>query len=626
MSDVSPLPISKEIEEKDVVVIRFCGDSGDGMQITGSRFTQATASVGNDLATLPDFPAEIRAPAGSLAGVSGYQIQFSSREIRTPGDAPDVLVAMNPAAFKTNLADLKKGGILIVNSDAFNEENLKLAGYAQNPLDTEIVKDYDLYKFPITTFTTHALETSPLIKKDKERCKNFFALGLMYWLYQRPFEPTLEWIDKQFSKKVDVANANKMALKAGYYFGETTEAFKKSFRVAKAQLNPGTYRNITGNEATAIGFITAAQLASKNLTYATYPITPASDILHELSKHKNFGIKTIQAEDEIAAIGVAIGASFAGDIGLTGTSGPGVALKSEALSLALMMELPLVLIDVQRGGPSTGLPTKTEQADLLQALYGRHGEAPVAVVAPATAGDCFHMAIEAVRIATEFMTPVIYLSDGYLANSAEPWVIPDYDKIPKIKIEHPSNPEGFKAYQRNEKLARPWAIPGVKGLEHRLGGLEKQDVTGNISYDPKNHEHMSHVRANKIKGIAKYLPPLEVFGKNEGDVLVIGWGGTHGSITSAVDELQKEGMSISSVHLRYLNPIQNDLYGLIENFETIIVPEINLGQLVKVLRAETLRDIKAINKIQGKPFKVEELKEAIKKFAAENAAKNKKLA
>ena len=617
MSTDPNLPVHhKEVEEKENVVIRFAGDSGDGMQLTGTQFTHSTAILGNDLSTLPDFPAEIRAPAGSLAGVSSYQINFSSHEIRTPGDAPDVLVAMNPAALKTNVKDLKEGGMLIVNTDAFTPENLKYAGYTANPLEDGSLNKYQVYNIPITLLNTKALEGSPLSRKEMERCKNFFALGLMFWLYQRPMDATLNWIEQKFKAKAELAAANQMALKGGYHFGETTEIFRKHYRVPKARLAPGLYRNITGNEATAIGFIAASQLAKTPLVYASYPITPASDILHELSRHKGFGVKTCQAEDEIAAIGMAIGASFTGAIGLTGTSGPGMALKSEAISLAIIMELPVVIIDVQRGGPSTGLPTKTEQADLLQSMFGRHGESPLAVIAPATPGDCFIMAIEAVRIAVRYMTPVILLSDGYLANGAEPWKITDFEKLDPIPVQHPkAGGEPFLPYARNEKtLARPWALPGTPGLEHRLGGIEKQDLTGNVSYDPMNHERMVKTRAEKIARISQDIPPLKVCGKEMGDTLLVGWGGTFGAITSATEALQKEGLPVSSIHLRHLNPFPPNLGDILERFETIIVPELNLGQLAFLLRARFSGKILSLNKIQGQPFKVQEIIDGVKKL------------
>ncbi|MDO8519440.1 MAG: 2-oxoacid:acceptor oxidoreductase subunit alpha [Deltaproteobacteria bacterium] len=611
MSDV--VPIHKEIEEREEAVIRFCGDSGDGMQLTGSRFTDTTALLGNDLATLPDYPAEIRAPAGSLAGVSGYQIHFSSKDIRTPGDAPDVLVAMNPAALKTNINDLKEGGSLIANSDAFTEDNLKQAGYAANPLEDGSLRRFSVYQIPMTTLNNNSLASSALPKKEKERCRNFFALGLVFWLFERPMDITLQWIDNKFKGRPDLAEANKSALKGGYYFGETTEAFRKQYKITKASLTPGLYRHITGNEATALGFIAASQLAGKNLLYASYPITPASDILHELSRHKNFGVKTLQAEDEIAAAGMALGAAFSGAIGLTGTSGPGLALKSETISLAIMMELPMVIIDVQRGGPSTGLPTKTEQSDLFQAFYGRHGESPIAILAPATPGDCFTMAVEAVQWAIKYMTPVLYMSDGYLANGAEPWLIPDVEKMEKIQTNHPSDPAAFLPYKRDPAtLSRPWALPGTPGLEHRIGGLEKADVTGNVSYDPDNHEKMVLLRAEKIARIAQDVPPLKIFGKGAGDILVVGWGSTYGAITSAVEQLQKEGLSISSIHLRHLNPFPTNLEALLRNFETVIVPEMNSGQLATILRARFLVDVKSISKIKGQPFKIKEIVDGIR--------------
>ncbi|EKD42174.1 MAG: hypothetical protein ACD_73C00286G0003 [uncultured bacterium] len=613
MSSETPLQVHHEVEEKEEVVIRFCGDSGDGMQVTGSRFTQTTAILGNDLATLPDYPAEIRAPAGSLAGVSGYQIAFSSRDIKTPGDAPDVLVAMNPAALKTNLLDLKEGGILIVNSDAFIPANLEQAGYSSNPLEDNSLVKYRIHQIPISTLNAAALQATGLGRKDVERCKNFFALGLMFWLYDRPMEDTIAWVKSKFANKIEIADANIMALKGGYNFGETTDMFKKSYRVAKAKLPQGTYRHITGNEATALGCIAAGQLAKKELIYSTYPITPASDILHELSKHKNYGVKTLQAEDEIAAMGMTIGASFAGALSFTGTSGPGLALKSEALSLALMMELPLVVVNVQRGGPSTGLPTKTEQSDLLQAYFGRHGEAPLPIVAPATSSDCFEMAIEAFRMAVKYMTPVIYLSDGYLANGAEPWLVPDVSKMAPIESHHPQIAEGFKPYARNEKtLARPWAIPGTPGLEHRLGGLEKQDVTGTVSYDSNNHERMIHLRAAKIAGMVQDVPAVKAYGEPSGDVLIIGWGSTYGAITTAVERMQKEGMKISSIHLRYLNPLPQNLGDVISKFKKVIIPEMNMGQLAMILRAHYLVDAQSLTKVKGQPFKIQEIIDGIK--------------
>ncbi len=606
--------MEKLLEELKDAVIRFAGDSGDGMQLTGMQFTSTTAVLGNDLSTLPDYPAEIRAPAGSLAGVSAYQINFSSRDIRTPGDAPNVLVAMNPAALKTNLRDLPEGQILIVNQDAFIESNLKKAGYTSNPLEDGSLAKYELYKIPISTMNANALKETTLSKKEIDRCKNFYALGLMFWMFDRPMDVTLKWIQDKFKKNPAVVDANERALKSGYYFGETTEIFKKHFHISKPKLAPGVYRNITGNEATALGFIAASKLANKSLFYASYPITPASDILHELSRYKNFGVLTFQAEDEIAAAGAALGASFAGGFGLTGTSGPGLALKAETISLAIMTELPMVIIDVQRGGPSTGLPTKTEQADLLQAIFGRHSESPLAVIAPSTPSDCFGMAIEAFRIAIKHMTPVIYLSDGYLANGSEPWLIPNPETLPTIEIQPPTDPVNFQPYSRNEQtLARPWAIPGTPGLTHRIGGLEKQNVTGNVSYDPNNHELMIRLRAEKVARIAEDIPPLEIFGDPEGEVLLVGWGGTYGSITSAVEELRLQGYPVSSIHLRYLNPFPKNLKEILSRFETIIVPELNLGQLSLLLRARFLVDAHSISKVQGQPFKVSEIIAGVKR-------------
>jgi 2-oxoglutarate/2-oxoacid ferredoxin oxidoreductase subunit alpha len=603
-------------EELETVTIRFAGDSGDGMQVTGSQFTSTSAIIGNDISTLPDFPAEIRAPAGSLPGVSGYQLNFSSRDIRTPGDEPNVLVAMNPAALKTNLRDLEAGGILVVNTDEFVEGNLKKAGYATNPLNDGSLSGYRLFQIPITSNTLKALESVKLPHKQLERCKNFYALGLMYWLYDRPMEMTVKWIDEKFgAKSADIAEANKLALHAGYNYADTTEIFTAHYHIGKAQIKPGTYRNITGNEATAIGFITAAQLTGRPLFYGSYPITPASDILHELSKHKNFGVKTFQAEDEIAAIGAAIGAAFAGNIGLTGTSGPGVALKSEFINLAVMTELPVVIIDVQRGGPSTGLPTKTEQADLLQVMFGRNGESPVAVVAPATPADCFNMAVEAVRIATQYMVPTFYLSDGYLGNGSEPWEIPSLESLPDLTVKFRTETEGFFPYLRDDAtLARPWAIPGTPGLEHRIGGIEKQHITGNVNYDPDNHDFMVRLRAEKVARIANSIPPVEVFGADAGKVLVLGWGGTYGAITTAVEQLQAQGASVSSAHLRYLNPFPPNLSDVLSRFETVIIPELNLGQLALLVRAKYLVDAVSYSKVKGKPFKVSEIVGKVKEY------------
>jgi 2-oxoglutarate ferredoxin oxidoreductase subunit alpha len=610
----------RHIEELETVTIRFAGDSGDGMQLTGTQFTNTSAVIGNDISTLPDFPAEIRAPAGSLPGVSGFQLNFSSQDIRTPGDEPNVLVAMNPAALKVNLADLEEGGILIVNTDAFNENNLKKAGYAANPLEDGSLSGYRMFKIPISTANRAALRGEVnLPPKEIDRCKNFWALGLMYWLYDRPLEPTVKWIEERFAKRTpEVAKANLTALKAGFAYAEATEIFTTHYRVKRATITPGKYRKITGNEATALGFVAASVLAGRPLFYASYPITPASDILHELSARKNFGVKTFQAEDEIAAVCAAIGASFAGNLGLTGTSGPGLALKSEAIGLAVMTELPLVVVDVQRGGPSTGLPTKTEQADLLQSMFGRNGECPVAIVAPATPGDCFHMAVESFRIATKYMVPVIYLSDGYLGNGAEPWRLPEIDELPKFEVRFRTEKEGFAPYLRDaETLSRPWAIPGTSGLEHRVGGIEKQDITGNVSYDPENHMHMVWTRAEKIARIANDIPDPEIFGERQGRLLVIGWGSTYGAITSAVEEMQKRGKSVSSIHLRHLNPFPKNFGEILGRFDRVLVPELNMGQLALLLRARYLVPAVSFPKVKGKPFKISEITQKIEELYEE---------
>jgi 2-oxoglutarate/2-oxoacid ferredoxin oxidoreductase subunit alpha len=605
------------VEELESVTIRFAGDSGDGMQLAGTQFTNASAILGNDIATFPDFPAEIRAPAGTLAGVSGFQVHFSSRDIHTPGDSLNALVAMNPAALKTNLKDLQPGGILVVNSDAFGTGDLHKAGYKQSPLEDGSLRNYRVFKIPINKLNRDAVSAVKLSPREADRCKNFFALGLVYWMYERPLEPTLKWIRDKFGKNPAVLEANTRTLKAGYNFGETTEAMPVHYRVPKAQIKAGKYRKITGNEALALGLVTATQLANIPLVYATYPITPASDILHYLSDLKRYGVRTIQAEDEIAAIGMAIGASFGGALGVTGTSGPGICLKSEAIGLAAMTELPCVIIDVQRGGPSTGLPTKTEQADLLQAMFGRNGECPVAVVAPCSPSDCFAMTFEAVRLAISFMTPVFLLSDGYLANGAEPWQIPNLAALPKIVVKHPTQPNGngngaaFLPYKRDERLVRQWAIPGTAGLEHRIGGLEKEDVTGNVSYDPANHEHMVRTRAQKIANIADAIPPLTVNGPEDGDLLVLGWGGTYGCILSAVERSQRKGHRVASAHLRYLNPMPKNTGEVLKRYKRVLVPELNSGQLRMLLRATHLVDIVGLNKVQGRPFLVSEIEEKI---------------
>jgi 2-oxoglutarate ferredoxin oxidoreductase subunit alpha len=608
--------LDKHLEELDTVTIRFAGDSGDGMQLTGTQFTNTSAIVGNDISTLPDFPAEIRAPAGSLPGVSGFQLNFSSHDIRTPGDQPNVLVAMNPAALKVNLPDLEEGGTLIINSDEFTKENLAHAAYQSNPLEDGSLTGYRVHTLPISTLNVNALKGAvELSRKEIARCKNFFALGVLYWLYDRPLDPTLNWINAKFRKNPELAKANEVALKTGYNFAETTEVFTTHYKVKKAVIAPGRYRKITGNEATAIGFVTAAELAGRTLFYGSYPITPASDILHELARHKNFGVKTFQAEDEIAAVCAAIGASFAGHIGLTGTSGPGVALKQEAIGLAVMTELPLVIVNVQRGGPSTGLPTKTEQADLFQAVWGRNGECPAIVVAPATPADCFNMAIEAVRLAFKYMVPVFYLSDGYLANGAEPWAVPAIEKLPRIEVKFATDPKNFMPYARDEAtLARPYALPGTPGLEHRIGGIEKQNITGNVNYDPENHHLMVKLRQEKVDRAAAAIPPVEVFGDPTGKVLVLGWGSTFGSITSAVERMRNEGKPVSSAHLRHLNPFPQNLGEVLSNFETVIVPEMNLGQLCTMIRAKYLVDAVPFSKVKGRPFQIREIVRKVEEY------------
>jgi 2-oxoglutarate ferredoxin oxidoreductase subunit alpha len=619
MSTVIEPPVpqtEKNLEEVETVTIRFAGDSGDGMQLTGTQFTNTSAVVGNDISTLPDFPAEIRAPAGSLPGVSGFQLNFSSQDIKTPGDQPNVLVAMNPAALKVNLPDLEDGGTLIVNTDGFTAENLKYASYAANPLEDGSLAGYRVHKLPISTLNMNALKGNvELSRKEIDRSKNFFALGVLYWLYDRPMDNTLNWIRNKFAKSPELAKANEIALKTGYNFADTTEVFTTHYTVKKAQIAPGKYRKITGNEATAIGFIAASQISGRPLFYGSYPITPASDILHELSRHKAFGVKTFQAEDEIAAVCAAIGASFAGQIGLTGTSGPGVALKQEAIGLAVMTELPLVIVNVQRGGPSTGLPTKTEQADLFQSVWGRNGECPAIVVAPATPGDCFHMAIEAVRLAFKYMTPVFYLSDGYLANGAEPWAIPAIDELPKIDVSFANDPATFMPYTRDpETLARPYALPGTPGLEHRVGGIEKQHITGNVNYDPENHHFMVKLRQEKVDRAAASIPLVEVMGPPTGKVLVLGWGSTYGSISSAVEKMQREGKSVSSAHLRHLNPFPRNLGEVLSGFETVIVPEMNLGQLCTMIRAKYLVDAVPFSKVKGRPFQIREIIRKVEEY------------
>jgi 2-oxoglutarate ferredoxin oxidoreductase subunit alpha len=612
----------KPVHSLPAATIRFAGDSGDGMQLAGTQFTDTSALVGNDISTLPDFPAEIRAPAGTLAGVSGYQIHFSSSEIFTPGDVVDALVAMNPAALRTNFKSVRPGGIIIVNEDSFAATDLKKAGYAVNPLEDDSLRGYRLIRVPIDKLNSAATKDSGLGAKDSDRCKNMFALGLIYWLYGRPLEPTLKYIEEKFGRKPVVALANSQALKAGYHFGETTELFVEQYQVPKATLAPGRYRKITGNEATAIGMIAAAHLAGKQLVYCSYPITPASDILHALSREKNFGVITFQAEDEIAAIGAAIGAAFGGALGSSGTSGPGVALKSEAIGLAVMTELPVVIIDVQRGGPSTGLPTKTEQADLLQVLHGRNGECPVPVIAAASPADCFAAVIEAFTIAVSYMTPVFFLSDGYLANGAEPWLVPDIAALPKIVVHHPTevnDAAGFMPYKRDANLVRPWALPGTPGLEHRIGGLEKQDVTGNVNYEPLNHEKMVRLRAAKVAGIKPFGPDLIWTGPESGDVLIVGWGSTHGAIKAATLDLRKQGVSVSACHIRYLNPLPERVGEMMKRFKHVLIPEMNLGQLRLLLRNRFLVDAKGLNKVKGQPFAIHEIIEGVHDLLAGKA-------
>ena len=600
------------IEELDRVTIRFAGDSGDGMQLAGLQFTNTSAVFGNDVSTMPDFPAEIRAPAGSIPGVSAFQVSFSSYDIHTPGDAPDVLVAMNPAALHAHLADIPKGSIIIVNTDEFTETNLKKAVYERNPLEDDTLAGYRVITVPITSMNARALKKSGLSTTQVDRSKNFFALGLMFWLYERPLEPTLRWIEEKFAKNPDVANANADSLKAGYNFGETAEMFPVHYRVPKARLAPGRYRNITGNQATALGFLAASHLSGRPLFYGSYPITPASDILHELARFKNFGVKTFQAEAEIAAIGAAIGAAFGGSLGLTGTSGPGLALKSESLGLAVMVELPIVVAMIQRSGPSTGMPTKTEQADLLQVMFGRNGEAPVAVVAPATPAECFDMAIESFRIALKYMVPTVFLSDGYLGTGSEPWLIPSIEELPKIEVKFATDPDTFRPYARDEDtLARPWAVPGTPGLEHRIGGLEKADVSGNVSYDAENHMRMVAYRAEKVERIANDIPDVEVVGEPEGGLLVVGWGSTYGAILSAVQRAQASGMPVSCAHLRYLNPFPPNLGDVLSRFDRVLIPELNLGQLRMLIRGRYLVDAVGLNKVSGRPFQIREIEEKI---------------
>src|SRR2546422_2808847 len=616
LAEVPPVKTKREV--LDQAVIRFAGDSGDGMQITGNQFTNTAALYGNDIATFPDYPAEIRAPAGTIPGVSGFQLHFSSNEVYTPGDAIDVLIAMNPAALKVNIADLKANGILIVNSDSFKETDLRKAQMTSNPLEDHSLDKYRVFPVELQRLTRAALQHLGLDAKAMDRCKNFFALGMCYWLYNRSTEPTVRWIDEKFKKKPLLVEANKLALKGGYSYCEATEAFQISYEIPPAQLTPGVYRNISGNQALALGFVTAAQKSGLSLFLGSYPITPASDILHELSQYKNFGVITFQAEDEIAAITSAIGASYSGALAITATSGPGMALKTEALGLAVATELPLVICDIQRGGPSTGLPTKTEQADLLQALFGRNSEAPIPVLAAASPGDCFWIALEASRIALKYMVPVIILSDGYLANGAEPWRIPNVEDIPSIPVHFANNPDGFMPYKRDpQTLARPWAVPGTAGLEHRVGGLEKQDGTGNVNYEPLNHERMIHLRAAKVEAVVQDVPDVVPAGDPEGDLLLVGWGSTYGSITAALRAQREKGRRIGHVHLRHLHPLPRHLGEVLKGYRKVVVPEMNMGQLLWVLRAKYLVDAEGLNKIQGKPFKQSEVEGKIEQALGE---------
>ncbi len=608
---------TKSTEQLLSAVVRFAGDSGDGMQLAGTQFTDTSAIAGNDVATLPDFPAESRAPAGTVAGVSGFQINFASQEIFTPGDQVDALIAMNPAALKAHIEDVIPGGVVIVNESEFTKINLRKAGYPSdfNPIEDGPIKvKFRLYKVPITRLTEESLAESGLGAKDAGRCKNMYALGLVYWLFDRPLTTTEKNLTDAFAVKKgkpEIADANIKALRAGWNFGETAEIFVSRYSVPKASITAGKYRKVMGNEALAMGLITASKLAGKALCYCTYPITPATDILHNLAPMKHFGVKTFQAEDEIAAVCSAIGAAFAGQMGVTGTSGPGLALKAEGMGLAVMTELPLIVVNVQRGGPSTGLPTKTEQSDLLQAMYGRNGDCPVVILAPQSPADCFQIAIEAARLAFKHMVPVIILTDGYIANGSEPWMVPEADSFDPIVIKHHTDGPSYLPYSRNEDLARPWAIPGNPGTEHRLGGLEKAHNTGSVAYDPENHQLMTRIRAEKVARIANYLPPLEPLGDREGDLLVLGWGGPYGSITTAVNNARAKGKRVSAAHLRYLNPMPKNLGDVLKRFKKVLIPELNTGQLSLLIRSKFLVDARGLNKVQGKPFLVEEIEQAI---------------
>ncbi|HWM94591.1 MAG TPA: 2-oxoacid:acceptor oxidoreductase subunit alpha [Thermoanaerobaculia bacterium] len=611
------------LEKLDEVVIRFAGDSGDGMQMTGTQFTNTSAMIGNDLSTLPDFPAEIRAPAGTLPGVSAFQVRIADYDIHTPGDAPDVLVAMNPAALKKEIKELKPNGVVIVNTDEFNERNFARAGCTTNPLEDGSLSSFRVFPVALTTMNRRTLEGSGLDTKSMDRCKNMFALGMCYWLFSRPLENTIAWLNQQFAKKPLIAEANVKVLKAGWNYCDITEVFHTRYEVPAATLEPGLYRNITGNTALAIGLVAASRRSGLPLYLGAYPITPASDVLHELAHYKNYGVVTFQAEDEIAAVCAAIGASFGGALGVTASSGPGIALKSEAMNLAVMTELPLIVCDIQRGGPSTGLPTKTEQADLLQVMFGRNSESPIPVLAASSPKDCFDTAMEAVRIATRYMTPVVILSDGYIATGSEPWKLPQMEDLPDLRTEFRTNPEGFKAYERDPvTLARPWAIPGTPGLEHRIGGIEKEEVTGNVSYDPENHERMVHMRADKVARIANGIPPIQVHGDQSGELLVLGWGSTSGAITGAVNSARSLGLRASRAHLRHLNPFPANLGEVLSRFDKVLVPEMNLGQLALLLRARYLKDVISYPKVQGRPFTRQEIFQKIHEILESNANVN----
>jgi 2-oxoglutarate/2-oxoacid ferredoxin oxidoreductase subunit alpha len=608
---------SKHVEYLSSVTVRLAGDSGDGMQLLGTQLTNTSALSGNDVATFPDFPAEIRAPRGTRAGVSGFQVRFASHEVFTPGDTVDCLVAMNPAALVTNLGDLRPGGLLVVNEDSFEAKDLKLAKLSTSPLEEPAMENYRLVKVPMTKLTRGAVAELGLGVKESDRCRNFFAMGLVYWLYGRSLDATLRFIHGKFGRSApNIAEANERALRAGWAFGETIEVLGNSYQVEPAKLPAGTYRNIMGNQALAFGLMTAARLSGKELFYASYPITPASDVLHELCKYRNFGVLTFQAEDEISAVCSAIGAAYGGQMAVTTSSGPGIALKAEGMGLAVMLELPMLVIDVQRGGPSTGLPTKTEQADLLQVLFSRNGEAPLPVLAARSPADCFDIVQEAWMLATRLMVPVVVLSDGYIANGAEPWLIPEADQLPRIPVEHPTGPaesgEPFLPYARDALLARPWAIPGTPGLMHRVGGLEKEDGTGNISYDPDNHQHMVNTRAQKVANAAKLLPPQQVMGPSRGDLLVLSWGGTYGAVMTAVRQAQEEGRQVAHAHLRYLNPFPSNLGDLLGRYERVLIPELNCGQLRMLIRSRFLVDAQGLNKVKGKPFTVGEVLDSIR--------------